>query len=91
MLTFIRSAVTWTKAHGNQHGRDDGSNTTFSNSWDEFWSVVKSDGNIVRAPGVVDVPVCQAEEARQNWERYAKYTTIEAPPYWEYPCKKGEP
>lgn len=81
----ICSAVQWTKKHGNRHEREDGPDATFSNSWDQLWDVIE--GNMVRAPGVVDIPVCPEPEARNNW--FSHYGD-DTPRFYEYPCNKGE-
>ena len=75
------SAVKWTKEHGNRKNVEDGPEATFDDSWDQLWDVIE--GNMVRVPGVVDIPVCSVSEARENWKQHFWDDT---PRYYEYPC-----
>jgi hypothetical protein len=41
--------------------------------------------DIVRAPGIIDIPLCKASEAIENWK---KYTAGQKTNWKQYPCNK---
>ncbi|KAL1954115.1 hypothetical protein VTO42DRAFT_1739 [Malbranchea cinnamomea] len=82
---MIESAVRYTKKYGNRQKLDEGRDPKFEDTWDQVWEIL--DGNMVRAPGVIDIPVCKEPEARNNWKFHFGDSK---PRYYAYPCNKED-
>jgi hypothetical protein len=78
LTTGDRSIATY-KANGNRNGGQT-LNPEDRVQFDYLWNDAAEPVNI-KAPGIINIPVCSAEEAYKNWEEHWKDLGTD-----HYPC-----
>lgn len=85
MWSTISSAVKYTKAHGNRKSKDESTIDPTSDEGLDRLREIAFGGNMLKTPGVVDIPVCSEKEASENW--YSHHSK-KKPRYHSYPCNE---